>query len=87
MKLYNTLSHKVETFKPRDSKCVKVYTCGPTVYSFAHVGNFTAYVYWDLLVRTLQANGWKVKRVLNITDDYKQFKIFYFYDNKTNETW
>ena len=68
MKLYNTLSHKVETFKPRDSKCVKVYTCGPTVYSFAHVGNFTAYVYWDLLVRTLQANGWKVKRVLNITD-------------------
>ena len=68
MKLYNTLSRKIEDFKPIDAKSVKVYTCGPTVYSFAHVGNFTSYIYWDLLVRTLILNGYKVERVLNITD-------------------
>ena len=68
MKLYNTLTRRVEEFTPIDPKRVKLYTCGPTVYSFAHVGNFTSYVYWDLLVRTLQLNGWTVDRVLNITD-------------------
>ena len=68
MKLYNTLSRKIEDFKPIDAKSVKVYTCGPTVYSFAHVGNFTSYIYWDLLVRALILNGYKVERVLNITD-------------------
>ncbi len=68
MKLYNTLTRRVEDFMPQDPKRVKMYTCGPTVYSFAHVGNFTSYVYWDLLVRTLQLNGWTVDRVLNITD-------------------
>jgi len=68
MKLYNTLSHKVEEFTPQNPKEVKIYTCGPTVYSFAHIGNFTAYVYWDLLIRVLRLNGWKEKRVLNITD-------------------
>ena len=68
MKLYNTLTRKTEEFKPIDPKRFKVYTCGPTVYSYAHIGNFTCYVYWDLLVRTLQANGYNVARVLNITD-------------------
>lgn len=68
MKLYNTLSHKVEEFTPQNPNEVKIYTCGPTVYSFAHIGNFTAYVYWDLLIRILRLNGWKEKRVLNITD-------------------
>ena len=68
MKLYNTLTRRVEEFTPIDPKRVKLYTCGPTVYSFAHIGNFTSYVYWDLLIRTLQLNGWTVDRVLNITD-------------------
>lgn len=68
MKLYNTLTRKIEEFKPINSERVKVYTCGPTVYSFAHVGNFTCYIYWDLLVRTLQLHGFPVNRVLNITD-------------------
>ena len=68
MKLYNTLSRKVEDFQPENPERVKVYTCGPTVYSYAHIGNFTCYVYWDLLVRVLQLNGWKVDRVMNITD-------------------
>lgn len=68
MKLYNTLSHEIEEFTPANPDEVKIYTCGPTVYSFAHIGNFTAYVYWDLLIRVLRLNGWKEKRVLNITD-------------------
>ena len=68
MKLYNTLTRKVEEFTPINDKRVKIYTCGPTVYSFAHIGNFTCYVYWDLLVRTLQLEGWPVDRVLNITE-------------------
>ena len=68
MKLYNTLTRKVEEFTPINDKRVKIYTCGPTVYSFAHIGNFTCYVYWDLLVRTLQLESWPVDRVLNITD-------------------
>lgn len=67
MKLYNTASKKLETFKPL-SEIVKIYTCGPTVYNFQHIGNYASYIYWDLLVRTLKANGHKVKRVLNLTD-------------------
>ena len=68
MKLFNTLSRKIEEFKPQNKNEVKIYTCGPTVYSFPHVGNYTSYIYWDLLIRTLIANGMKVKRVLNLTD-------------------
>ncbi|MBR5939191.1 cysteine--tRNA ligase [Candidatus Saccharibacteria bacterium] len=67
IKLYNTANRKIENFKPI-SDVVKIYTCGPTVYSEAHIGNLTAYIYWDLLVRTLKLNDFKVKRVLNLTD-------------------
>ena len=68
MKLYNQLSRSVEEFIPQDPKNVKIYTCGPTVYSYAHIGNFSSYIYWDLLVRTLTLNGYTVNRVLNLTD-------------------
>lgn len=68
MKLYNTLTRKLETFRPENPDRVKIYTCGPTVYSTPHIGNFAAYVYWDLLLRTLQANGYTPYRVLNLTD-------------------
>lgn len=68
MKLFNTLSRKLEEFKPFDPSRVKIYTCGPTVYSSPHIGNYAAYVYWDLLVRTLKTNGYGVDRVLNLTD-------------------
>ena len=68
LKLYNTLSRKVETFTPFNAGEVKIYTCGPTVYSQPHIGNFAAYIYWDLLIRTLRAQGYSVKRVLNLTD-------------------
>lgn len=67
LKLYNTASKKIENFKTSD-EVVKIYTCGPTVYAFQHIGNYAAQIYWDLLVRTLKANGYKVKRVLNLTD-------------------
>ena len=67
MKLYNTLGRKLEEFRP-SGKEVRIYTCGPTVYSKAHIGNLTAYIYWDLLVRVLRANDFRVKRVLNLTD-------------------
>ena len=68
LKLYNTLTRKIEEFTPQDPENVKIYTCGPTVYGYQHIGNYAAYVYWDLLVRTLQANNYKVNRVMNFTD-------------------
>ncbi len=68
LKLYNTLARQVEEFVPQNPEEVKIYTCGPTVYNTPHVGNFAAYVYWDLLVRVLRANGYQPKRVLNLTD-------------------
>ena len=68
MKLYNTATKKIENFKPVSEEVVKIYTCGPTVYSSPHIGNFASYIYWDLLVRTLAANGYKVRRIMNMTD-------------------
>ncbi len=68
MKLFNTKTRQLEEFKPMNPASIKVYTCGPTVYSFAHIGNFTAYIYWDSLIRLLRLHGWQEKRVLNVTD-------------------
>ena len=68
IKLYNQLSKTIENFIPQDANNVKIYTCGPTVYSYAHIGNFSSYIYWDFLIRTLKASGYIVNRVLNLTD-------------------
>lgn len=68
IKLHNTLTKQVETFEPQVDNMVKLYTCGPTVYDYLHVGNWTAYIYWDILVRTLRAHDYDVERVMNITD-------------------
>lgn len=68
LKLHNTATRKTEKFHPQDKNHVTIYTCGPTVYSKAHIGNLTAYIYWDLLLRTLIANGMTPYRVLNLTD-------------------
>lgn len=68
MKLYNTLTRKVEPFKPADPRHVRMYTCGLTVYSQPQIGNWVAYIYTDVLTRTLQASGFKVERIQNITD-------------------
>ena len=68
LKLYNTLSKKKEEFKPLNENQVKIYSCGPTVYSFAHIGNFRAYVFMDTLRRVLKLNKYELKHVMNITD-------------------
>ncbi len=65
---YNTPARTVERFTPQEPGKVKIYTCGPTVYDYLHVGNWAAYLYWDVLVRTLEINGLDVNRVMNITD-------------------
>ncbi|MDO8498649.1 MAG: cysteine--tRNA ligase [bacterium] len=67
-RLFNTLTRKVEDFKPLNPPKVGMYTCGPTVYDFAHIGNLRTYLFEDLLQRTLEADGFQVKRVMNITD-------------------
>ncbi len=68
IKFYNTLSKKIETFKPLKKRQVGLYTCGPTVYNYAHIGNLRTYVFEDILKRILRYNGYKVKHVMNITD-------------------
>ena len=68
LKLYNTLTRKKETFKTIQPGKVGLYTCGPTVYDFAHIGNFRAYIVADLLRRYLEYKGYEVKQVMNITD-------------------
>lgn len=70
LRLYNSLTRKIEDFKPvrEGSLNVGMYTCGPTVYDFAHIGNFRTYTTSDLLLRTLQYNGYEVDSVMNITD-------------------
>ena len=68
MYLYNSLSHKKELFTPNDPNLVKMYTCGPTVYHYAHIGNLRTYIMEDVLEKALRYVGYNVKRVMNITD-------------------
>lgn len=68
LKLHNTLTKRDDQFLPIEHNLVRLYTCGPTVYDYLHVGNWAAYIYWDILVRTLIANDYQVERVMNITD-------------------
>ena len=70
LRLFNTYSRQIEEFRPLDpnGRTVKMYTCGPTVYSHAHIGNFRAYIFEDLLQRHLEARGYAVDRVMNLTD-------------------
>ena len=68
LKLYNTLTRKKEVFKPIKGKQVGIYSCGPTVYWYQHVGNLRSYVFADILKRVLLYNDYKIKQVINITD-------------------
>ena len=68
MKIYNTLTHKVEEFIPNEEGKVKMYTCGPTVYNYAHIGNLRTYIFEDILEKTLEYLGYEVQRCMNITD-------------------
>lgn len=68
LNIYNTLTHKLEDFKPLREKEVRLYTCGPTVYNFAHLGNLRTYIFEDVLRRVLEYDGYKVVHAMNITD-------------------
>ena len=66
--LYNTLSKEKEIFKPIEENKVRMYSCGPTVYNYAHIGNFRTYIFVDTLRRLIKYNGFESKHVMNITD-------------------
>ena len=68
MKFYNTLTKRIEEFVPNKEGQVKMYTCGPTVYHYAHIGNIRTYIFEDILEKYLKYSGYKVERVMNITD-------------------
>lgn len=68
MKIYNTLSKRIEEFVPHEDGIVRMYTCGPTVYHYAHIGNLRTYIFEDVLEKTLNYLEYKVKRAMNITD-------------------
>ncbi len=67
-RLYNTMTRRVEPFAPADGDTVRLYTCGPTVYNPAHLGNFRTFLFEDLMRRALRLRGWKVEQVMNLTD-------------------
>jgi cysteinyl-tRNA synthetase len=68
IRFFNTYSREIEDFAPLEPPLVRMYTCGPTVYNYAHIGNYRAYVFEDLLQRHLEASGFQVHRVMNLTD-------------------
>jgi cysteinyl-tRNA synthetase len=67
-RLYNTLTRRLESFAPADGQTVRMYTCGPTVYNAAHLGNFRTFLFEDLLRRVIRLAGWRVDQVMNLTD-------------------
>ncbi len=68
LRFHNTLTQQLEEFQPLDGKTVRMYTCGPTVYSYVHIGNFRTFSFQDILRRTLRARGYTLDHVMNITD-------------------
>src|SRR6476619_5491423 len=68
LRFYNTLSQKLEEFTPLHDNVVRIYTCGPTVYNYAHIGNLRSFVFEDILRRWLRARGYALDHVMNITD-------------------
>ena len=68
LKLYNSMTKKKEELRPIDGQHVKMYTCGPTVYHFVHIGNFRTFLFEDLLRRVIKFFGFKITHVMNLTD-------------------
>src|SRR3569832_908196 len=68
LRFYNTLTQQVEPFTSQDGKTVRMYTCGPTVYNYAHIGNFRSFIFPDILRRWLRTRGFTLNHVMNITD-------------------
>src|SRR5438046_10215934 len=76
LRLFNTLTRKIESFAPADGETVRIYACGPTVYKPAHLGNFRTFLFEDLLRRVIALRGWKIFQVMNLTDvDDKIIKL------------
>src|SRR2546422_9003713 len=69
MQVYNTLSRSKEPFEPLNPPKVRMYCCGPTVYNYVHIGNLRAYIFDDVLRRTIKFNGYKLTHVMNTTDE------------------
>ncbi len=68
LRFYNTLTRQVEEFKPLEGNTVRMYTCGPTVYDYAHIGNYRTFVFQDILRRYLKYRGYELRHVINLTD-------------------
>ena len=68
MKLFNTRTHQVDEFAPLEDNTARIYTCGPTVYNHAHIGNLSAYIFADILRRAVSLAGHETKHVMNFTD-------------------
>src|SRR5512146_1605825 len=68
IRFYNTLTQQTEDFAPQDGKTVRMYTCGPTVWNFAHIGNLRTFTFEDILRRWLRYRGYRLDHVMNITD-------------------
>ena len=68
LRFYNTLTQQLEPFAPRSGNVVRMYTCGPTVYNFVHIGNLRTFTFQDILRRWLHARGYQLDHVMNITD-------------------
>src|SRR4029078_10154698 len=68
LRFYNTLTLQLEAFAPERDNTVRMYTCGPTVYDFAHIGNFRTFTFLDVLRRWLRPSGYRLDHVMNITD-------------------
>ena len=68
LRLFDTYSRSLRDFEPLNPPTVALYTCGPTVYDYAHIGNMRTYIFEDVLRRTLELNGYNVRHVMNITD-------------------
>src|SRR5688572_9237482 len=68
LRLHNTLTNREEEFAPLEDNTVRMYTCGPTVYDYAHIGNYRTFVFQDILRRYLKYKGYQLRHVMNITD-------------------
>ena len=86
LKLYNTLARKKQNFKPEKKNTVSLYTCGPTVYDNAHIGNLRTFIFEDILRRTLTLNGYKVNHVMNITDVEDKIITRFIREKKNRDT-
>ncbi|MGB9459501.1 MAG: cysteine--tRNA ligase, partial [Candidatus Acidiferrum sp.] len=68
IRFHNTLGGKIEAFSPQKSDGVRMYTCGPTVYDYAHIGNYRTFIFQDILRRFLRSRGMRMMHVMNLTD-------------------